>query len=218
MKKRIYGIVLTCALAFAMVGCGSETENTGETTTAAQSTEASAGSSDSVDFRGSVNGTTYTNPYLNITFTAPDSDWMFSDAADLAQRVGKTGEQLSAYTLSDISGGKVFPAMMCTNMKTGESTSLILSAYDTTKDEKTMIEELSTQMEQQFSSSGTSLKCEVKEGSSFGIKYYIDISYDQSGVTLYMRQFYFFKDGVAASITVTAFSDENRTKLCNGWK
>ena len=224
MKKKLFAAILTCALAFAMVGCGSETGDTSAASSesgAASETEAgtaASSSSDSSDFRGSVSGTTYTNSYLNISFTSPGSDWMFSDSKDLAARVNKAGEDLEKYTLADIAGGKIFPAMMCTNMKTGESTSLILSSFDQTKDEKTVIEATAKQMEQSIASGDTNLKCEVKEGSRIGSTYYVDISYSQSGVELYMRQYYIFKDGVASTITITSTSQDGLKALDDAWK
>ena len=73
-------------------------------------------------------------------------------------------------------------------------------------------------MEQSIVSGDTNLKCEVKEGSRIGSTYYVDISYSQSGVELYMRQYYIFKDGIASSITITSTSQDGVKALDDAWK
>ena len=114
-------------------------------------------------------------------------------------------------TFEDVKGGKVFPAMMCTNMSSGESVSFILSASQAGVSEKDQIEATAKAL-------GTQANVEVKEGSPIGSTYYCDMIYEDAGVNLYMRQYYIFIEGTAGTITVTASTKESFETLCNAWK
>ena len=245
MKKRLLAVTMMLALAVAAVGCGenkdadttnstsavteaksegttsaateaksegttsaaTEAKSEGDTTAA---TEASQSTGDT-DFAGSANGKTYTNGYYGVTFTAPEGSWVFSNPSELASRVGKTSDQVKAMTFKDIQAGGVYPAMMCADMSSGESASFILSGVTAGMDEKQLVEATAKALE-------STAKAEVKEGSPIGSTYYVEIGYSESGVELYMRQYYIFKDDTAATITVTSFTKDGLEKICSGWK
>ncbi len=243
MKKKILAMAMVLTLAAAAVGCGSESGSTEssstevtsgaaateakseETTKAATEAGSEAGSeaaseaaseSGSADaektFKGTSEGKTYNNSFYGLSFTAPEKgSWEFSGPSDLAARVNKTGDEVNAMTFADIKGGKIYPAMMCADMTSGESTSLILSGITAGKSEKDMIDEAAKALE-------STATTEVKEGSPIGSTYYIDLKYEEGDVTLYMRQYYIFKDDTAATITVTSMSTEGRDALVAGWK
>ena len=243
MKKKILAMAMVLTLAAAAVGCGSESGNTESSSTEASSaavTEAKsegaakdaaeadtksgsegategaskeAGNEDAdKTFKGVAEGTTYNNTFYGVSFTAPEGGkWEFSDSAELAARVGKTGDEVKAMTFADVKGGKVYPAMMCADMTTGESTSFILSGITAGMSEKDMIDATAKTLE-------STAEAVVKEGSPIGSTYYTDINYKEGGVTLFMRQFYIFKDETVATITVTSMTEEGRDKLIAGWK
>jgi len=193
---------------------GAATEAASEAATEAKS-ESGAATGDPTDFAGSASGKTYTNGMFGLSFTAPDGgQWTFSDASELSARVGKTADEIKAMTLDDIKKGGVYPSMMCVDMSSGESVSLILSGVTGGADEKTSIDATAETLKNSLAGKGT---CEVKEGSPIGSTYYVDIAYSESGVNLRMRQYYSFKDGVAGTITVTATSDESLETLCKAW-
>ena len=193
---------------------GAASEAASETATEAK-TEGGAATGDPTDFAGSASGKTYTNGMFGLSFTAPDGgQWTFSDASELSARVGKTADQIKAMTLDEIKQGSVYPSMMCVDMSSGESVSLILSGVTGTTDEKASIDATAETLKTSLAGKGT---CEVKEGSPIGSTYYVDIAYSESGVNLRMRQYYSFKDGIAGTITVTATSEESLETLCKAW-
>ena len=195
-------------------GAATETASENGAATEAKS-ESGVATGDTSDFAGSASGKTYTNGMFGLSFVAPDGgQWTFSDASELSARVGKTPEQIKAMTLDDIKKGGVYPSMMCVDMSSGESVSLILSGITGSGEEKATIEATAETLKASLSGKGT---CEVKEGSPIGSTYYVDIVYGEAGVNLRMRQYYCFKDGVAATVTITATTPESLETLSKAW-
>ena len=129
--KKILVVTMVLALAIASVGCGSEKkeDNTTAASEAAKADGEAGNTSEAANyFKGSSAGKTYTNDVYGITFTSPEGQWIYAEPSELASRVGKTSDEVNSMTFEDVKGGKVFPAMMCTNMSSGESVSFILSA------------------------------------------------------------------------------------------
>ena len=212
--KKILVVTMVLVLAIASVGCGSEKkeDNTTAASEAAKADGEAGNTSEAANyFKGSSAGKTYTNDVYGITFTSPEGQWIYAEPSELASRVGKTSDEVNSMTFEDVKGGKVFPAMMCTNMSSGESVSFILSASQAGVSEKDQIEATAKAL-------GTQANVEVKEGSPIGSTYYCDMIYEDAGVNLYMRQYYIFIEGTAGTITVTASTKESFETLCNAWK
>ncbi len=99
--KKIIALFMTALMVVSLAACAGS-ENTAETqpatTTAAVETAVSETEAPVGEYtitRGTVSENVYTNEFVGITFTAPDS-WSFYDEEELAELIGSSAEALGS--------------------------------------------------------------------------------------------------------------------------
>lgn len=163
--------------------------------------------------RGKINGNTYTNSFLGLTFTKPSS-WVFGKDSDLATMSGLQLSDMSKDVGVLMQTNQAFFDMMCAT-STGDSNIIIgYESLTVTNAEDITVEEYFNNMKSLSESSGISYKYgEIKKDTLGGETFYSMSASTKVVVDIYQKTYITKKDNVIAMVIITAQSEEQINEL-----
>lgn len=163
--------------------------------------------------RGKINGNTYTNNFLGLTFTKP-SNWIYSNDSDLATMSGLQLSDMSKDVGALMQTNQAFFDMMC---KSAAGDSNIIIGYESltvTNAEDITVEEYFNNMKSLSDSAGIGYKYgEVKKDTLGGETFYSMSASAKVVVDVYQKTYIAKKGNVIAMVVITSQSEAGVNEL-----
>ncbi len=234
--KKFFALLLALAMVLSLAACGGSAEEKKDEPDGPSSAPSSATddiqpvepqeSDDVVDTSvftmGEISGKTYENPFFNIAFELPDSDWTFATDEEIAEVAGVTVDMLGEDYEEILEDAQSIFAMMA-KATMGNNANIGMEKLpegyeDLTAEQYAEIsaQNASTMLSQ---AGATNLQTESTvcfiDGQEFpGQK----ITYELSGIDVSQKLFAICRDGYVCCATVTAMGEDATDDILSSFR